>query len=63
MKHGAGTYTFCKTGTILKGTWLEDRKVNNFQIFFPTSEGCGFSFHGTWDSNELVSMVVIISRS
>lgn len=55
MKHGLGTYTFCKTGAILKGMWLNDKKVSNFQVFYPISDGTGFTFHGTWDDNELVS--------
>lgn len=56
MKHGLGTHTFCKTGAVLRGTWYDDKKVNNFQIFFPTdSEGSGFTFHGKWDSDESVS--------
>ncbi|KAF0764936.1 radial spoke head 1 [Aphis craccivora] len=55
MKHGLGTYTFCKTGAILKGMWLDDKKVKNFQVFYPISDGTGFTFHGTWDDNEMVS--------
>ncbi|XP_025203123.1 radial spoke head 1 homolog [Melanaphis sacchari] len=55
MKHGLGTYTFCKTGAILKGMWLNDKKVKNFQVFYPASNGTGFTFYGTWDDNEMVS--------
>jgi len=55
MKHGLGTYTFCKTGAVLKGTWINDKRVKNFQVFYPTSDGIGFTYYGTWDDNELVS--------
>ncbi|KAL5234994.1 hypothetical protein ACI65C_002404 [Semiaphis heraclei] len=55
MKHGLGTYTFCKTGAVLTGMWLNDKKVNNFQVFYPISENTGFTFHGTWDENEMVT--------
>jgi len=60
MKQGLGTYTFCKTGAVLKGMWKNNKKVNNFQLFFPTSSaGMGFMFYGTWDKNESVSKRVI----
>lgn len=55
MKHGVGTYVFCKTGATLKGSWLNDKRVNNFEVFFPTGEESGFTFHGTWDDDETVS--------
>lgn len=55
MKHGVGTYTFCKTGVVLKGKWSDDKKVENFELYFPTSKGEGFTFHGTWDDEESVS--------
>ncbi|XP_060877151.1 radial spoke head 1 homolog [Metopolophium dirhodum] len=55
MKHGSGTYTFCKTGAVLKGIWQNDKRVKNFQVFYPIGEGTGFTYHGTWDDNELVA--------
>lgn len=64
-KHGLGTYTFCKTGAVLKGMWFEGKKVKNFQIFFPTNceKSSGFTFYGTWDSDESVNIFynIIIS--
>lgn len=61
MKHGFGTYTFCKTGAVLKGIWLNDKRVKNFQVFYPISDGTGFTYHGTWDDNELVSNELNVS--
>jgi len=55
MKHGLGTYTFCKTGAVLTGMWSNDKKINNFQVFYPISDRTGFTFYGTWDENEMVS--------
>lgn len=55
MKHGVGTYTFNKTGATMKGSWFNDKRMNNFQVFFPTSAESGFTFHGTWDDDESVS--------
>lgn len=56
MMHGLGTHTFCETGAILRGAWYQNKKIKHFQIFFPTdNDGSGFTFHGTWDNNELVS--------
>lgn len=59
MKHGLGTYTYCKTRAVLKGLWHNDKKKGSFQLFFPTSVGSGFTFHGTWDKDEVVSIIII----